>query len=91
MLPIVVIFFLFQFFLLKLPRRSLCKILIGLLYTYAGLVLFLTGVNIGFSTLGAELGADRRKDLLVPHSARPAARLVHYFRRTRRCRPGNTD
>ena len=57
MLPIVVIFFLFQFFLLKLPRRSLCKILIGLLYTYAGLVLFLTGVNIGFSTLGAELGA----------------------------------
>ena len=57
MLPIVVIFFLFQFFLLKLPRRSLCKILIGLLYTYVGLVLFLTGVNIGFSTLGAELGA----------------------------------
>lgn len=57
MLPIVVIFFLFQFFLLKLPRRSLFKILIGLLYTYVGLVLFLTGVNIGFSTLGAELGA----------------------------------
>ena len=57
MLPIVVIFLLFQFFLLKLPRRSLFKILIGLLYTYVGLVLFLTGVNIGFSTLGAELGA----------------------------------
>ena len=72
MLPIVVIFFLFQFFLLKLPRRSLFKILIGLLYTYVGLVLFLTGVNIGFSTLGAELGAaltaGKTDWLLIPLS-----------------------
>ncbi len=57
MLPIIVIFFLFQFTLLHLDSRHLGKIMIGLLYTYIGLVLFLTGVNIGFSALGAELGA----------------------------------
>ena len=57
MLPIVAIFLVFQLALLRLNRRSLAKILIGILYTYVGLVLFLTGVNIGFSALGAELGA----------------------------------
>ena len=56
MLPIVAIFFLFQFTLLHLDRRNLGKIIIGLIYTYIGLVLFLTGVNVGFSALGATLG-----------------------------------
>ena len=58
LLPIVAIFVLFQIFLLRLHGRSLAKILIGIVYTYVGLVLFLTGVNVGFSTLGAELGAQ---------------------------------
>lgn len=56
LLPIVVIFLAFQIFSLKLTKRNLIKILIGILYTYVGLVLFLTGVNIGFSPLGFELG-----------------------------------
>lgn len=72
MLPILVIFFLFQCTLLKMSRRSLVKILFGILYTYVGLVLFLTGVNVGFSTLGAELGAalsaERTHVLLIPLS-----------------------
>ena len=56
LLPIIVMFFLFQFSLIKMNRRSLAKILFGILYTYVGLVLFLTGVNVGFSSLGAQLG-----------------------------------
>lgn len=72
MLPIVVIFLLFQLFMLKMSKRNLAKILIGILYTYVGLVLFLTGVNVGFSTLGAELGASLAngwtKYLLIPLS-----------------------
>ena len=55
MLPIIVIFFLFQFTLLHLDSRNLGKIMIGLLYTYIGLVLFLTGVNIGFSALEKQI------------------------------------
>lgn len=57
LLPIVAIFLLFQLFSLKLSIRNLAKIFFGILYTYVGLVLFLTGVNVGFSSLGAVLGA----------------------------------
>ena len=58
LLPIAVIFFAFQFLTLHMPRRNLAKIVIGILYTYIGLVLFLTGVNVGFSALGEVLGAE---------------------------------
>lgn len=72
LLPIVVIFLIFQLFLLRLHGRPLAKILIGIIYTYIGLVLFLTGVNVGFSTLGAELGAalaaSNTQWLLIPLS-----------------------
>lgn len=57
LLPIVVVFVLFQITVLKLSRRSIVKICMGFIYTYVGLVLFLTGVNVGFSSLGAVMGA----------------------------------
>lgn len=56
LLPIVVFFGLFQIFSLRLKKRSLIKILVGLFYTYIGLVLFLTGVNVGFMPAGNYLG-----------------------------------
>lgn len=72
LLPIVAIFLIFQLCLLRLHGRPLAKILIGIVYTYVGLVLFLTGVNVGFSTLGASLGAalaeSGAKWLLIPLS-----------------------
>ena len=73
MLPIFCIFLVFQLCMLRLHRHSLLKILIGILYTYVGLVLFLTGVNVGFSALGAALGAAMTEGwlryLLIPLSA----------------------
>ena len=56
--PIVVIFLIFQVVSLKLRRIPFLKIVIGILYTYVGLVLFLTGVNVGFSSLGTLLGQE---------------------------------
>lgn len=56
LLPIVVFFGAFQLFLLKLRRKTLLKIIIGIAYTYIGLVLFLTGVNVGFMPAGNYLG-----------------------------------
>ncbi len=56
--PIVAIFLLFQLFSFRMTGRPFVKIIIGILYTYAGLVLFLTGVNVGFSSLGTTLGAQ---------------------------------
>ena len=57
LLPIVVFFLIFQVISLKLRKLPFMRIVIGILYTYLGLVLFLTGVNVGFSPLGYALGA----------------------------------
>ena len=56
LLPIVLFFVLFQVIFRLVPGKSLIRIGIGLVYTYAGLVLFLTGVNVGFSPAGNYLG-----------------------------------
>lgn len=55
---IVVFFLLCQIFFLRLPKRQLLKIGVGVLFTYAGLVLFLTGVNVGFMPIGFKLGYE---------------------------------
>ena len=57
LLPIIVFFGLFQIFALRLTGRTMSKILIGLVYTYVGLVLFLTGANVGFMPAGSYLGS----------------------------------
>ena len=56
LLPIIVFFGLFQLISRDLKKKALIKILIGLSYTYVGLVLFLTGVNVGFMPAGNYLG-----------------------------------
>ena len=56
LLPIVVFFLIFQVLALKLHKLPLMRILLGLVLTCVGLVLFLTGVNVGFSSLGYILG-----------------------------------
>ena len=56
LLPIVVFFGIFQVVSLKLSKRKLGKIVNGLAYTYIGLVLFLTGANVGFMPAGKYLG-----------------------------------
>ncbi len=58
LLPIAALFMIFQIFSLKLSRHNLGRILVGLVHTYIGLVLFLTGVNVGFSPLGFVLGSN---------------------------------
>ena len=57
LLPIILFFLLFQIFALHLPRIPFMRIMVGLGFTYVGLVIFLTGVNVGFSSLGVLLGA----------------------------------
>lgn len=55
-LPIIIFFCLFQLLSGDINKRALTKIGIGLIYTYIGLVLFLTGVNVGFMPAGNYLG-----------------------------------
>ena len=54
--PILLFFLIFQVFFLRLRRRQVVKILVGMLYSYIGLTLFLTGVNVGFMPAGNYLG-----------------------------------
>ena len=78
LLPIVLMFGVFQLVALKLDRRSLGRIGVGLLYTYMGLVLFLTGANVGFMPAGNYLG-----QVLAGRSFRwvlvPIGMLIGYF------------
>ena len=72
LLPILCIFLLFQLISFRMDLRNFSKILMGIGFTYLGLVLFLTGVNVGFASLGGVLGAALTqgplKSFLVPLS-----------------------
>ena len=78
LLPIVVFFGLLQIISLRLSGKQLVKIIIGLIYTYIGLVLFLTGANVGFMPAGSYLGSvmagEFYRYLLIPIGA-----LIGFF------------
>ena len=57
LLPILAFFLIFDFAALRLEWLRRARLANGLFYTYAGLVLFLTGVNVGFMPAGALLGS----------------------------------
>ena len=56
LLPIIIFFGIFQIISRDIEKKALIRIVIGLAYTYVGLVLFLTGVNVGFMPAGNYLG-----------------------------------
>lgn len=53
---IVVFFTILQVAVLKLSRSKLVQIGFGIIYTFVGLVIFLTAVAVGFMPIGFELG-----------------------------------
>lgn len=58
-LGLIVFFFLIcQVFFLKLQKRQLLKIGVGVVFTYLGLVMFLTGVNVGYMPIGYKMGVQ---------------------------------
>lgn len=77
-LPIVFFFGIFQLIARDINKRSLIKIIIGLIYTYIGLVLFLTGVNVGFMPAGNYLGQTIAK-LPFAWIIVPIGMIIGYF------------
>ncbi|MBR6934884.1 MAG: DUF1538 domain-containing protein, partial [Clostridia bacterium] len=57
------IFFILQFTLLKLPAKKLFQIINGIIYTFVGLVIFMTAVKIGFMPVGFKLGTQLSEKL----------------------------
>lgn len=78
--PIVILFFVFQMISKRFHKHQLLRIILGLFYTYVGLVMFLTGVNVGFMPAGQFIGQSiagaegMQKFLLIPIGA-----LIGYF------------
>ena len=76
--PIAAFFLLFQLFTRAFTKRQAIKVGVGLIYTFVGLTLFLTGANVGFMPVGAKMGETLAKiaggRLLVPVGA-----IIGYF------------
>lgn len=53
---IVAFFLILQFTVLKLPKKRLVQIVIGIVYTFVGLIIFLMAVKVGFMPIGYKLG-----------------------------------
>lgn len=58
---VVAFFFIINFILLKLPKTKIVQILIGTLFTYVGLIVFLTAVHVGFMPIGFKMGQELAK------------------------------
>ncbi len=69
---------LFQLITRSFSKHQMLRVLVGCVYTYLGLVLFLTGANVGFlpagRLIGAGIAASANKFLLIPVGA-----LMGYF------------
>ena len=56
LLPLIIMFIVFQIFLLKMPPMQVRRMIVGVVYSFVGLVIFLVGVNGGFMPAGRMLG-----------------------------------
>ncbi len=76
--PILLFFLLFQLFTRTFHKKQIVRIFIGFLYTFVGLVLFLTGANVGFMPVGRAIGEGLAKlwngALLIP-----VGMIIGYF------------
>ncbi|MBQ3919875.1 MAG: DUF1538 family protein, partial [Oscillospiraceae bacterium] len=77
LMPLALFMGLLNIAVLRISRKSLARIVTGLIYTCAGLILFLTGANVGFMPIGRVIGerlAAGSAVLLVP-----AGMIMGYF------------
>ena len=58
---VVGFFFIINLIFLKLPKKKLIPIGVGTLFTYVGLIVFLTAVHIGFMPIGFKMGEELAK------------------------------
>lgn len=91
LLPLLIIFIIFQIFFVKLPLEKLTQIFSGMLLAFLGLALFLQGVQVGFlptgTAMGEQLGQLPYNWIIIPIGvvlgfvatvAEPAVRILNY-------------
>ena len=78
LMPLVLVMVVFQIITRRFNKHQLLRMLVGFVYTYIGLVFFLTGANVGFMPagrlIGARIASGEMKYLLIPIGA-----LMGYF------------
>ncbi len=76
--PIVALFVVYQVLTRRYHLHNIIRMSVGFVYTYIGLVLFLTGANVGFMPMGRLIGAElvsgQFRDILIP-----VGMLMGYF------------
>ncbi len=69
-IPIVLLFIIYQAITRRFHIHNILKMSVGFVYTYIGLVMFLTGANVGFMPAGRLIGAtiagSSFKNMLIP-------------------------
>ena len=58
LIPIVIFFFILQAIFMRSTKRRVKQIIVGLFYTFFGLVIFLTSVEVGFMPIGYKMGTQ---------------------------------
>ncbi|MBR7186892.1 MAG: DUF1538 domain-containing protein [Clostridia bacterium] len=76
--PIFAFFLLFQLISHSFHRRQIVRILMGFVYTFLGLALFLTGANVGFMPVGRKIG-EALASVLGGWLLIPIGMLIGYF------------
>ncbi len=76
--PVLVFFILFQVLTRAFHKRQNIRICIGFLYTYVGLVMFLTGANVGFMPVGRSIG-EELAGILNGWLLIPVGMVIGYF------------
>lgn len=79
LLPLVAVFFIFQLITKRYKKRQRIRMLVGYVYTFLGLVLFLTGVNVGFSPVGQLLGSELAAQAHLQWLLIPLGMLIGFF------------
>lgn len=77
-IPIVLVFVIYQAMTRRFHAHNIIKMSVGFVYTYIGLVLFLTGANIGFMPAGRLIGAKLAESPLS-YMLVPVGMIMGYF------------
>lgn len=77
-LPVVGVFLIFQLFARSYRKRQVQRMAVGFGYTVIGLIMFLTGVNIGFAPVGSLLGGGLA-DSIFKWALVPVGIVIGYY------------
>ncbi len=77
--PVIAFFIAFQGYFELFRRNALVRIVVGVAYTFIGLVLFLTGVNVGFMPAGHFIGKTLAMSPALRWALLPIGFIIGYY------------